>query len=218
MRRDPVNWLASAAFVAIAMAVPLTRHCVPRSWGSGSLYTYGSIVLLLSAVALTRLWPAADSDKDLRWYRWPIAWIGGAALAFGLCLWTASALLPAMFAGPLAYLPGRHAPRHRRGRPRVPRRQNPLHHVRNTFRGGPYATVRTFAFGCRSRCRSSPTAISAPHASRLPHSPLRVLLCHRVLRGGPAVDAVDGRWAGLTLLLAAHPTSTSSIRSPTPLV
>ena len=103
MRRDRVRWLASAAFVAIAMAVPLTRDRVAAIVGLRNSYTCGSIVLLLSAAALTRLWPDADSDMDLRAYRWPTAWIGGAALAFGLCFWMASALLPALFGGPLDF-------------------------------------------------------------------------------------------------------------------
>jgi hypothetical protein len=101
VRRDQVSWLASAAFVAIAMAVPLTRDRVAAIVGLRNSYTYGSIILLLLAVAITRLWPAADSDLDLRSYRWPIAWIGGTALAFGVCIWMASALLPELFAGPL---------------------------------------------------------------------------------------------------------------------
>ena len=103
VRRDAVSWLASAAFVAMSMAVPLTRDRVAAIVGLRNSYTCGSIILLLSAVAITRLWPAADSNDGLRSYRWPIAWIGGAALAFGLCFWTASALLPGLFAGPLDF-------------------------------------------------------------------------------------------------------------------
>jgi hypothetical protein len=96
-----VRWWSSVAAVMVSMAVPLARHYIAEMEGIRRSYTYGTVVLLLSAVAITRLWPASDRDTNSRPFRWPLAWIGGGFLAFGICLHTASALLPEVFAGPL---------------------------------------------------------------------------------------------------------------------
>ena len=204
MRRDRVRWLASAAFVAIAMAVPLTRDRVAAIVGLRNSYTCGSIVLLLSAVALTRLWPAADSDLDLRAYRWPTAWIGWAALAFGLCFWMASALLPGLFGGPLDFYKADMLPVIEAGVREFLAGRTPYTRYRPHSMAA-HAAVLGPRCGFRSRCRFSPTAIfGCSRWQATSSSSARAAL--------PSRTSVAARqWtlllavAGPTLLLAAHP-------------
>jgi hypothetical protein len=96
-----VRWWLSAAAVAISMAVPLVRRYLAEVVGIQSSYTYGTVALLLSALAVVLLWPASDHEPNSRPFRSPTVWIGGGLLAFGVCLHTALALLPEVFAGPL---------------------------------------------------------------------------------------------------------------------
>jgi hypothetical protein len=93
--------LWSAVAVAISMAVPVAHDRMVDVVGVRNWYTYGSVALLLSGVAVIRLWPTSNTCLESRPLRWPLPWIGGTLFASGISLYTASALLPAVFAGPL---------------------------------------------------------------------------------------------------------------------
>jgi hypothetical protein len=97
--RDSSAWLIATACILVSMAVPVVHGDVAARIGVPHAFQAGTIVMLLCAIVAIRWWPRPYDISSARVM--PVFHAAGALAAFACCLWTASRLVPAIFAGPL---------------------------------------------------------------------------------------------------------------------
>src|SRR3954447_13665702 len=93
-----MRWTASAFLVLTATLVPAFHGVLSSAAGGRGAYAVGTLVLLLSVGALPLVWP-----RDTTIPRRPRLVAACILLLAGLpvLVWTATRLLPVIFAGPL---------------------------------------------------------------------------------------------------------------------
>jgi hypothetical protein len=97
--RDSSAWLIATACILVSMAVPVVHGDVAARIGVPHAFQAGTIVMLVCAIVAIRWWPRPYDISSARVM--PVFHAAGALAAFACCLWTASRLVPAIFAGPL---------------------------------------------------------------------------------------------------------------------
>jgi hypothetical protein len=99
-RTEVLKWMLTAVAASASMAVPIIRQRLSDGIGLRDSYTYGTLVLLVSAIVLIRAWPPPKAGVDPGRAGWWFLRVGGCVLGVASSFVIASTLLPAVFAGP----------------------------------------------------------------------------------------------------------------------